>query len=248
MDIVYILGTGSKHDNLELRMSLRSICKYGKNIGRVIVAGDPVDWLSDEVVKVKIPVKYKRKHHEMMNRVQYVVENGIVDGEFLVSSDDHFYVKPTDFDNYPYYVKNIKLRDKAIKGERCYGYHLSLVQTRRLLESHEMPIVNFEEHCNTHLHAKVIKDFKWLLDETYALERGSPPTTVVMNAWLTTNYHPEELLKRNDIKINKADSVQEIRNAIGDRECFSIGDSVFSGKAIMDFFAEEYPSKCKYER
>ena len=58
MDIVYILGTGSKHDNIELRMSLRSICKYGQNIGRVIVAGDPVDWLSDDVVKIKIPVKY----------------------------------------------------------------------------------------------------------------------------------------------------------------------------------------------
>ena len=84
MDIVYILGTGSKHDNIELRMSLRSICKYGRNVGRVIVAGDPVDWLSDDVVKVKIPVKYKRKHHEMMNRVQFCVENGIVDGEFLV--------------------------------------------------------------------------------------------------------------------------------------------------------------------
>ena len=248
MDIVYILGTGSKHDNIELRMSLRSICKYGQNVGRVIVAGDPVDWLSDDVVKVKIPVKYKRKHHEMMNRVQFCVENGIVDGEFLVSSDDHFYVKPTDFDNYPFYAKNLKLRNRAVKGEKCFGYHLSLVQTRVLLEKYRMPIINFEQHCNTHLHAKVMRDFKWLLDETYTLDRGSPPTTIVMNAWLTTDYAPRDICKRSDVKLSKADSIKEIRDGIGDRECFSIGDSIFSGQAIMDFFKLEYPNKCRFER
>lgn len=248
MDIVYILGKGSKHDNIELRMSLRSICKYGKNIGRVIVAGSPVDWLSDEVVKVPIPVKYKRKHHDILNCVQYVVDNGIVDGEFLLSSDDHFYVKPTDFSNYRYYVKSLHLRNTAVKGEKCYGYHLSLKQTRELLEKHHLPIFNFEQHCNTHLHAKVIRDFKWLLDESYSLERGSPPTTIVMNAWLTTDYAPHDIYKRSDLKMTQASSVEDIRSQIGDRECFSIGDAVFGTPAITDFFKTEYPDKCIYER
>ena len=248
MDILYILGSGSKHDNIELRMSLRSICKYGKNIGRVIVAGNPVDWLSDDVVKVKIEDKYKRKHHNIMNCVQTCVENGIVDGEFLLSSDDHFYIKPTDFDNYPIYVKCKELRNRAIRGERCYGYHVSLVQTRSLLAKYKMPIVNFEQHCNTHLHAKVIKDFKWLIDETYTLERGSPPTTIVLNAWLTTDFAPKKLITRADVKMPKANSVEEVYSRIGDRECFSIGDSIFSGRAIYDFFKKEFPTKCRYER
>ena len=248
MDILYILGTGSKHDNIELRMSLRSICKYGRNVGRVIVAGDPVDWLSDEVVTVRIPVKYKRKHHEMMNRVQFCVEHGIVDGEFLVSSDDHFYVKDTDFDHYPYYIKSLELLKTATKGERHYGYHLSLVQTRELLEKHHLPVYNFEQHCNTHLHAQIVRDFKGLIDETYQIERGSPPTTIVMNAWCSTPKGPAELYKRKDVKIVAANTISDIRAQIGDRECFSISDSLFATSAIIDFFKEEFPDKCRYER
>ena len=38
MDVLYIVGTGSKHDNLELRWSLRSLAKFGRGVGRVIVA------------------------------------------------------------------------------------------------------------------------------------------------------------------------------------------------------------------
>ena len=94
----------------------------------------------------------------------------------------------------------------------------------------------------------MIRDFKWLIDETYTLERGSPPTTVVMNAWLTTDFAPTNVCNRKDVKLSKADSVQEIRDAIGDRECFSIGDAVFTGQAIMDFFRSEFPSKCIFER
>lgn len=247
MDILYIVGTGSKHDNIELRMSLRSICKYGKGVGRVIVAGDPPEWLSDEVVQVPIPVKYSRKHHEMMNRVQHCVDFGIVDGEFLCSSDDHFYVKPVDFDHYPYYFKAVQLRDTAVLGERCYGYHLSLKQTRELLQRHKLPIGNFEQHCNTHMHAKIFRDYKALMDESFLLERGSPPTTLAMNAWLTTGYAPKEFVKREDVKVNMANTVADIRAQIKGSECFSIGDSLFATNAIMDFFKEEYPDKCRFE-
>ena len=54
-DVVYVVGKPDKcKDNYMLRASLRSIAKYGKNIGRVIVAGYPPDWLSDAVVKVHV--------------------------------------------------------------------------------------------------------------------------------------------------------------------------------------------------
>lgn len=40
MDILYIVGKGrSLCDNKELRYSLRSLAKYGKNIDRIFVAG-----------------------------------------------------------------------------------------------------------------------------------------------------------------------------------------------------------------
>lgn len=248
MDILYIVGTGSKHDNIELRMSLRSICKYGKNVGRVIVAGYPPDFLSDEVVKVPVANKYHRKHHNLVYCIQQVVDSGYLRGDFLYSSDDHFYVKTVDFDNYPIFFKRTELRNHATPGERHYGYHLSLKETRETLEKFHMPIVNFEQHCNTHMNAEVIRDSHEIIEASYKTERGCAPTTLFMNAWMSRADGPRTFSKRSDIKMRAASSVREIRERIGDAECFSIGDAAFSTNALMDFFKEEFPSPCKYEK
>lgn len=37
MDILYILGNGSVHDNMEIRLSLRTVEKYAKNLDRVFI-------------------------------------------------------------------------------------------------------------------------------------------------------------------------------------------------------------------
>ena len=49
MDILYVIGKGSEWNNNELRFSLRSIAKYGKNIDRVFIVGYKPDFVSDEV-------------------------------------------------------------------------------------------------------------------------------------------------------------------------------------------------------
>ena len=53
MDMLYILGNGSKHDNQELRWSLRSLEKYGRNVGSIAIVGEPPEWLSPEVKTLK---------------------------------------------------------------------------------------------------------------------------------------------------------------------------------------------------
>ena len=57
MDILYIVGNFSKCDDWEFRFSLRSIDKYGKNIGRVFVCGYCPDWLSDNIIKIPYKVE-----------------------------------------------------------------------------------------------------------------------------------------------------------------------------------------------
>jgi len=55
MDIVYLMGEGySKCNYNELRYSLRSIDKYGKNVDRVYVIGYCPEWLSDEIIKIPL--------------------------------------------------------------------------------------------------------------------------------------------------------------------------------------------------
>ena len=246
MDIVYVIGNVSKKDNLELRMSLRSIEKYGGNIGTVIVVGFPPSWLSNNVVKVQVDDKYVYKHSNILMCIEKVVDLGLVKGDFLYSSDDHFYCREVDFDKYPYYIKGM-LRKRVNELDPFYNYHKSLCDTRMLCEKHGFPAMNYSQHCNTHMHSEVIRRIKPILRESYGLPFGVEPTSIVMNAWQTYTNAPK-VTKREDVKILQAKSIADIFEQIGDRDCFSIGDSAFSGKAMMSFFKSEYGTKSIFEK
>lgn len=246
MDIVYIIGKGSKKANLELRMSLRSIGKYGCGIGRVIVAGYPPAWLTKEVLTYPIEDRYEHKHLNILHCIETIVEEGLVKGEFLYSSDDHFYVKSTDFDTYPVFIKG-QLRERVIESDPFYEYHKSLVDTRDFCQKHGLGTANFSQHCNTHMHSEIIKQMKPILKESYMYKYGVEPTSVIMNGWLKENPNIK-VLPRKDIKITKAKTTEEIYRLIGDRDCFSIGDAVFKHHGIYDFFLEEYSIPTIFEK
>lgn len=246
IDIVYVVGLGSLHNNIELRMSLRSICRFGKNIGKVVIVGKPPAWISDEAVKVFVEDKYGYKHSNILRCIEKVVDDGIVHGDFLYSSDDHFYVKETDFGNYPYYIKSDHLRHNVLRTDNFYKYHKSLVDTRVFLENHGYPARDYSQHCNTHMNAEVVRDHKDLLHETYKLQYGVEPTSFIMNIWSTLPDAPKTT-PRKDVKICGVSTVRELKLQMGDRECFSIGDAIFRTPAIRDFFAQTYPTKCIFE-
>ena len=245
MDILYILGSGSQKDNLELRMSLRSIAKYGTNIGKVIVAGSPAKWLSDNIVKVPIEDRYSYKHQNILHCIETCIDKGIVEGEFLYSSDDHFYVKPVDFNNYPYFFK-CDLRRAVNKTDPFYQYHKSLYDTRKLCEKYGLPTGNYSQHCNTHMNTEVFKACREIIHESYKLPYGVEPTSILMNVWQTMP-NPPKIEEREDVKVLAASSIDEIYEQIGERDCFSIGDSVFNQRAIYDFFKIEYDIKSIFE-
>lgn len=246
MDILYIVGNGSKHDNAELRYSLRSICKYGKNIGKVIVAGQPPEWLSDEVETLKVEDKYNYKHNNILNCIEHVVDANMVHGDFLYSSDDHFYIKEVDFDKYPFYIKSNHLRNNVEKTDAFYRYHASLVETGQLLRNNGFDDANFSQHCNTHMNADIIKSHKEMLHKSYEMPLGAEPTSLVMNIW--KSIQPLYFIKRHDLKVSFADTMIELLIRIGERDCFSISDSVFNCKAVMQLFHTEYAHKCPLEK
>ena len=246
MDIVYVVGPNSGHNNIELRMSLRSIARFGLGIGKVVVVGTPPSWLSEEVEKVVVADKYVYKHSNILMCIEKIVDLGIVEGDFLYSSDDHFYCREVDFDNYPYYLKG-PLRETVNTLDPFYNYRKSLCDTRQLCIKYGFPTKCYSQHCNTHMHTEVIRAIKPVLHESYNLPFGVEPTSIVMNAWQTFPYAPD-VTKREDLKILKARSIADIWEQIGDRDCFSIGDSAFAGRAMMSFFKAEYGIKSIFEK
>lgn len=245
MDILYVIGKGSQKNNLELRMSLRSLIKYGKNIGKVIVVGKPPKWLSDEALKLDVTDLYSYKHQNILYCIEKAIEANLVKGDFLYSSDDHFYVKPVDFGDYPYYVKGA-LRYSVDRVDPHYEYHRSLYDTRLFCVKHGFPTMNYSQHCNTHMHTEVFRRILSLIHESYKLPYGVEPTSFIMNAWQTMP-SPPTVIKREDLKIQNAKNVADIYSQIGERDCFSISDRLFRSQAIFDFFDQEYPYSSPFE-
>lgn len=248
MDILYILGEGySKCNNNELRYSLRSIEKYGENIDRVFVAGYCPEWLSDEVIKVPIEESHTtdqwEKNYNIARKIFYVAENTNIGDEFLVSMDDHFYNKRTNFNNYPYYVNTDINKGFLPKKHQTLHkeYFKILYENSELLKKKDLPNFYFTIHKNMYVSKKDIPFCKELLQEAEKNHIGYE-LFVVMN-----NYR----FKNGEI-IPTFSKDHKLRGGIDwykttESECFSTYD--FETDSSLDILLRSlYPNKSKYEK
>ena len=92
MDVCYVLGKGSLYDNLEIRLSLRSIEQNGSNIGRVFVVGEKPDWIQS-VVHIPFEEKYT-KENNIFGKIITVSKTDISDSidlsHIILADEDKF--------------------------------------------------------------------------------------------------------------------------------------------------------------
>jgi len=168
-------------------MSLRSIAMYGKNVGRVFVCGHCPDWLSDEVVKLPLDTVPAEdsigKGNDMLRKILHAVDHSDISDEFLCSMDDHFYVRETDFDNYPWYVRTYADGDNGElpSGEQKTEYKRYLALSREFLESQGLPTLNFTLHRNMHLSRGTITECRDLLDRVLEAVTPVEPFVLINN-------------------------------------------------------------------
>ena len=93
MDFLYILGDGSQVKNEELRFSFRTIARFVKDLGRVIVVGEDPGFLSDEVEYYPVAEADGNKEYRIAQKIMYACEEEIVTGDFVFINDDHFYLQ-----------------------------------------------------------------------------------------------------------------------------------------------------------
>lgn len=249
MDILYIIGTGSIWNDNELKYSLRSIAKNGINVDRVFIVGNIPNFINQEMV-VCIPCEdpTKIKHYNMLYKIDKVIQSTDIgkdnDGKFLVSSDDHFYIKSTDFNEYPIYWRGAELPTKCDKNNK---YQVSLVSTRKVLEENNLTSHKFNLHRNTWFSTKLWNDPKFIKIRNKSLKvpEGLEPTAIMINYWL--NKEPFTPTKCVDCKIKLFAGRKQLLEQIGDSECFSIYDSAIAC-GVDRYLAEMFPDKCKYEK
>lgn len=261
MDILYLVGTGSKCDNFELKCSLRSIEKYGINVDRIFICGYCPDWLSDDVIKIEKPVNKSidnfDKNKNIYKDLIYAVENTDIginhNGDFLVSMDDHFYIKETDFDNYPYYVKDYIPRQCRHylplvfePGFRCENYQRLLVSTANFLKDRGFSYINFTLHRNMHINRYVLLDeMKELNNEIFSNDN----IFIEGNATVLNFMYTKHPFNYEIVKDNKSNNPLIIHDFIKTGEhVFSTSNFSFDNKNLYMYLCKLYPNKSKYEK
>lgn len=254
MDILYIIGKGcSQCDDQELRYSLRSIDKFGKGVGRVFVAGHCPEWLSSNVVKVPFLQPYSNlqdiedfmdrlacKHINIIETVLYAVDNTDINDEFLVSMDDHFYVRNVDFDNYPFYLKGKENRELPKSSSSEYGKFM--VKTREFLESKGLSIYYLVPHRNMHCSRKIINECRETLEEIIQNKIPVECLCYLLNYWHTKYNIP--LTPTSDVKVKSGHDWVRTNSMF--TEVFSTGD--FKRMSHLNYLVSTlYKEKSKYE-
>lgn len=256
MKVLYAIGEGSTNGYREFRWSLRSLEKYARgadgevNVEPVVVGYAP-DWFAGDVLKMDDPTR--RKTRNLGAKVCAACREGLVQGEFLFSADDHFLTRPRDFDTAPQYWKNPILlsREGAREKDGINNFSVSLYLAREALFAHGLPAMDFSQHFNTYFHAD-----DWRLVEQmseYALglpdgDVGANFHSLFANAWLIHNCGKRRLVHRQDRKFPR-DTPDLMQPGRADKFAgFSINDNAFAVEGFSRWMDERYPTRSRWER
>lgn len=247
IDILYIVGKGfSEWNNNELRYSLRSIAKYGKNVGRVFICGYIPGFVNRETVNcLYLRDEGTNKHYNILRAIEYAVANSDIGPRFLLSSDDHYYIKPTDFDKYPVYWRGKEL---PVQQEGNRWYDITLHSTREVLDAFALPAFFYAWHGNTWFDRGLFlsRRFELIRRLAQTMPEACEPSCLMLNYWRAVEpdtMPAHEFIK--DGKISSTHTPEGICAAAESKHVLSTTDVV--GENMRKFLELEFPTKCKYE-
>lgn len=165
MDIVYTLGRGSKHNNSELKYSLRSVEKHLKGYDRIILVGECPHWIR-KVIHLPYPDETNRPDYNIMRKIEFVCDYWNsplrLSSNFLFMNDDHYFLSDFHCDTFPNFAKG-DLEKMMPKGGG--EYTLRLQTTLSALKAKGCTTHHFDIHTpivyNKALFLQTMRKFNW---------------------------------------------------------------------------------------
>lgn len=252
MDVVYVIGTGSKWENNELRYSLRSIDKCGIGLHNVIIVGDYLPDFVDpnKVIFFQVPdMPGDSPARNVYRKINHVFSTRAFE-KFLLSFDDHFFIKPTDFDNYPILYKGWRMPkpgDTDIGDER---YTKTMADTGFWMELHHLDMRYFEGHTNklysvqAWFYLKSIGLERWMYETEYGISTSAPMAAAFLKLNRLGYDYPCQY--RKDIKLKHLNTPEDWK-LLEDANSFSIYDSAIH-TGVEEFLQKLFPDPCRFEK
>lgn len=149
MDVLYYIGSGSHHNNQELRYSLRTLEKHCKDLDNIWIVGNHPHFLNDNVKYLWIPDN-GFWWQNAFRKTMAAIEAGISEN-FLLMNDDFFMLKDFSAADYPYYHRG------EIKEVAENKYQQVICNTRLVLQSLGKSCRHYGVHCPMRINATKYK-------------------------------------------------------------------------------------------
>lgn len=234
IDLVYILGGGSRWNNNEIRYSLRSVESFFPAAGKVFVIGECPEWLQN-VVHIKVTDTHDNKILNAMVKYGIAVDDPRVSKDFILMNDDFFFLKSTE--EIPYYSRGTIAEMLNLHPSKNGYYFRSLWDTRKRLDAMGISdAIDFEVHAPMIFNKEKLKTVMGMVgtERAYAfrscygnLMGMTPEKTVDFKAANTTEF-----------------LVQKLRT---DSHFLSINDALVADEDFRNWVGTMYWRKSKYE-
>jgi len=224
IDIVIPVGTGSKHNNMELKFALRSVEKHLKNVGTVWTIGE--NWGGACWYQFK---EIGTNHNDNIRlKLLSACNIDLISDDFLYMNDDHFLLKDFTLPDFPNFYKGTLKEYEATNN----GWYLAdMIHTEKKLPEGAL---NFDTHTPI------------MINKAQFIERLGPvePVGILVKSMYAAGL-PGVL--EPDCKLYRNHTRREIEHKVKDAPCFSISDRAINDE-LLKFLNYLYPTKSRWEK
>jgi hypothetical protein len=145
-DVLYVLGTGSKWNNNEIKVSLRSLEKYCGGFGKIFIVGEFPSFLSDEIIHIPSKDIFDPRINADGNIIHKVLEackDERLSDDFLFINDDHIFMKPINIEDIPSYHKG-NIYNAILSEDNLW--HRRLIRTADVLSKNGYTTYHYDCH------------------------------------------------------------------------------------------------------
>ena len=269
-DILIPLGTGSRHQDFELRMCLRSIEKHLKGVGNIFIVGEKPNWVHNVI---HIPFKdnpnnwnrARNIYDKIMAGINWSIKiikdadlrevsltaNGFEAGynineDQIVELSDNFLFMNDDH----YLLQDYEASEFPYYHR--YEFNLPKLHTGGNMPQYKQALntfdfgfqdgFDFDVHCPILFNKRIFKNLFSRLPERWP-EHGFLIKSYYANHGIdTSNWVPCE-----DLKFGEPLMKESIYQALEGRNWYSIGDKCLKSGAMKEVLQELYCNKSKYE-
>jgi hypothetical protein len=243
IDVVYVLGKGSRWNNNEIRFSLRSIEKNLKNYRRIFIIGEDPGFLKKVTV---IPCEdifspSKNADGNIITKVLRACEERGLTRDFLFINDDHLIMKEINAIDVPYFHKG-NMIDFPHEYFELNFWRKRLWRTKNILHKKGYPAFHYDCHTpivfNKKAFVEAMSNFDYKEGIGYTM-KSLYANVVCPEKAVTLKGQKKTLFNHRNVEQTK----ERVKNAA----FVSFNDDSLN-PALKQWLYESFPEQSSYEK